>query len=118
LLTAWRNSMQRGYLAEVVHYACAVGDREREWSARRALTEMSYLSPVEGLRANVELVESLVRWRWLAMRDAREQGSDWDQIGAAFGMTGDTARDFYRRQVERLRITGERHDGARSRAAL
>ena len=60
LLTAWRNVMHRGYLTDVVHYASVVGDDERARSAKRELAWTSYVSPVEGLRANVELVESLV----------------------------------------------------------
>jgi hypothetical protein len=60
--------------------------------------------PLAALAANREVVEHLVGWRWGAMREAREQGHGWAEIGAALGVDAEEARRFYLEQVERQRL--------------
>ncbi len=59
--------------------------------------------PLEALAANRELVEDLTGWRWLAMRDAREQGHGWSEIGRMLGQSADQARVFYLDKVDAQR---------------
>jgi hypothetical protein len=56
--------------------------------------------PLAALRANREVVDQLVGWRWGAMREAREQGHGWAEIGAALGVDGEQARQFYLERVQ------------------
>ena len=45
--------------------------------------------PLEALRANRELVDTLTGWQWQAMRAARQQGRGWHEIAAALGLETD-----------------------------
>jgi hypothetical protein len=56
--------------------------------------------PLEALAANREVVDQLVGWRWAAMREAREQGYGWAEIGAAFGVDAEEASRFYLERVQ------------------
>lgn len=83
------------------------------------LAETAPVSPLQALAANRRLVELLTGRRWLVMRDAREAGATWSEIGAALGMSKQGAQDFYRRKIEaQERYVGDFHDTARARAAL
>jgi hypothetical protein len=65
--------------------------------------------PVEALAANRELVDSLTRWRWDAVRDAREQGHAWAEIGQALGTSPEQARQDYLDRVEQERSFADRY---------
>jgi hypothetical protein len=67
--------------------------------------------PLEALRANREVVQTMTGWQWQAMRDAREQGHGWHQIGAALQVDGDQAKRDYLARVERQRLVSERDPG-------
>jgi hypothetical protein len=69
--------------------------------------------PLAALAANREVVEQLVGWRWGAMREAREQGHGWAEIGAALGVDAAQARQFHLEQVERQRLVHEAHPDLR-----
>jgi hypothetical protein len=56
--------------------------------------------PLQALAANREVVDQLVGWRWGAMREAREQGHGWVEIGAALGVEAEEARRFYLERVQ------------------
>ena len=56
--------------------------------------------PLQALAANREVVDLLVGWRWGAMREAREQGHGWAEIGAALGVDGAQARQAYLERVQ------------------
>jgi hypothetical protein len=60
-------------------------------------------SPLAALRANHEAVQSLTGWRWHAIREAREQGHSWAEIGQALGLDPAQARRGYLERVERQR---------------
>jgi hypothetical protein len=83
----------------------AVFDQHPEWTQGPG--------PLEGLAANREVVEQLVGWRWGAMREAREQGHGWAEIGAALGVDAAQARQLYLEQVERQRLVHEAHPDLR-----
>jgi hypothetical protein len=56
--------------------------------------------PLQALAANREVVDRLVGWRWGAMREAREQGHGWAEVGAALGVDAEQARRFYLERVQ------------------
>jgi hypothetical protein len=63
--------------------------------------------PLQALAANREVVEYLAGWRWAAMREAREQGHGWAEIGAALGLDAAQASQLYLERVERQRLVHE-----------
>jgi hypothetical protein len=65
--------------------------------------------PLQALAANREVVEHLVGWRWGAMREAREQGHGWAEIGAALGLDAAQAKQVYLERVQRQRLVHEAH---------
>jgi hypothetical protein len=83
----------------------AVFDQHPEWTQGPG--------PLQALAANREVVDLLVGWRWGAMREAREQGHGWAEIGAALGVDADQARRFYLEQVQRQRLVHEAHPDLR-----
>jgi hypothetical protein len=64
--------------------------------------------PLEALRANREVVQTMTGWQWHAMREAREQGHGWREIGAALAVDGDQAKRDYLERVDRQRWVSER----------
>ena len=54
------------------------------------------------------------------MRQAREEGSSWSQVGNALGMSKQAAYDFYRRKLDQQdeSAAAGTYDAERSRAAL
>ena len=70
----------------------AVFDQHPEWTQGPG--------PLQALAANREVVDQLVGWRWAAMREAREQGHGWAEIGAALDMDAAQARQLYLELVQ------------------
>ena len=64
--------------------------------------------PLEALRANREVVQTMTGWQWQAMREAREQGHGWREIGAAVQVDADRAKRDYLERVDRQRDLSER----------
>jgi len=92
---------------------------EQAQVARRVLTEQATVGALDGLTAGARLVEEVTAGRWVLMRQAREDGASWDQVGAAIGLPEDQARAWYAGKVD----AHERHaaqwfDLARDRAVL
>jgi hypothetical protein len=83
----------------------AVFDQHPEWTQGPG--------PLQALAANREVVEQLVGWRWAAMREAREQGHSWAEIGAALGGDAEQASQLYLERVERQRLVHEAHPDLR-----
>jgi hypothetical protein len=83
----------------------AVFDQHPEWTKGPG--------PLAALVANREVVEQLVGWRWAAMREAREQGHSWAEIGAALGEDANQASQAYLERVERQRLVHETHPDLR-----
>ena len=97
LLTAWTRSVSRSTWADMARRA--VTDEHRR-VARGALEELADHSPLDGLTANRELVDALTHGRWHVMRDAREAGHSWAEIGDALAMTRQAAQQMYSRACE------------------
>jgi hypothetical protein len=87
--------------------------------ARGALDQLPEAGPLEALAANARLVDLLTGRRWYVMRDAREAGTTWSEIGQALGMTRQGAQDYYRRAITKQeQYVGGLHDAARARAVV
>src|SRR5690242_19463021 len=57
----------------------------------KALAELPGVTGLEALRASRRVVELLTGARWQMMRQAREEGSSWSQVGKALGMSKQAA---------------------------
>lgn len=87
--------------------------------AQRALADIPDVTALDALKANAELVQLLTGRRWYVMRDARQAGATWDEIGEALGMSSQEAREWYREAIERQeKYAAKFHDTAASRAVL
>ena len=86
----------------------------------KALSDLPGVTGLEALQASRRVVDLLTSARWHMMRQAREEGSSWSQVGKALGMSKQAAYDFYRRKLDQHDESAEpgTYDGSRSRAAL
>ncbi|WP_350278817.1 hypothetical protein [Kribbella sp. HUAS MG21] len=86
----------------------------------KALSDLPGVTGLEALRASRRVVELLTNARWHMMRQAREEGSSWSQVGSALGVSKQAAYDFYRRKLDQQDAspTPETYNTERSRAAL
>jgi hypothetical protein len=86
----------------------------------KALADLPGVTGLDALRASRRVVELLTGARWHMMRQAREEGSSWTQIGSALGMSKQAAYDFYRRNLDQQDDSSgsTTHSSPRSRAAL
>ncbi|WP_405059556.1 hypothetical protein OG474_43455 [Kribbella sp. NBC_01505] len=84
----------------------------------KALSDLPGVNGLEALRASRRVVELLTGARWHMIRQAREEGSSWSQVGGALGMSKQAAYDFYQRNLaQQDTVTTETKDAARSQAA-
>jgi hypothetical protein len=86
----------------------------------KALAELPGVSGLEALQASRRVVELLSGARWHMIRQAREEGSSWTQVGNALGMSKQAAYDFYRRKLDQQDepIEPRSDNSSRSRTAL
>jgi hypothetical protein len=59
------------------------------------------------------VVDQLVGWRWAAMREAREEGHGWAEIGAALGVDAAQASQAYLERVQQQQRAHEAHPDLR-----
>jgi hypothetical protein len=71
---------------------------------------------LDALRASRRVVEVFTGARWHLMRQAREEGASWGQIGQALGMSRQAAHDFYRRRLDEQEQGGETARSSTERA--
>ena len=64
---------------------------------------------LEALRANHQLVSFLEGWRWQAIREAREQGRGWHEIGEALDLKPKEARSAFLERLDRQRAVAARN---------
>jgi hypothetical protein len=84
-----------------------------------ALSGLPGITGLEALRASRQVVDILTNARWHMIRQAREEGSSWREVGKALGMSKQAAYDFYRRKlVQQEHAPAEAYDVPRNRAAL
>jgi hypothetical protein len=65
-----------------------------------ALAALPEVTALDGLRANADLVSRLSVQRWIAMKDAQDQGASLEQIGNELGVTRQSAWEFMQRKVK------------------
>jgi hypothetical protein len=84
-----------------------------------ALAKLPGVTGLDALRASQRVVELLTGARWHMMRQAREEGASWTDVGQALGMSKQAAYDFYRRRTEQNKhaVPGS-YNAAQRRAAL
>lgn len=59
---------------------------------------------LRALEARRELVHRLVRWRWLAIEDARAAGATWSEIDEALGTApGRSCTEYHRKLAVQIR---------------
>jgi hypothetical protein len=85
----------------------------------KALDDLPGVTGLEALRASRRVVELLTNARWHMMRQAREEGSSWAEVGSALGMSKQAAYDFYRRKLDQQDASiDQTNSSVRSSAAL
>src|SRR3954453_12322458 len=67
--------------------------------AQQTLDALPSVTALQALQANAQLVELVIGRRWYVMQAARETGATWIEVGAALGMTGQEAEDWYRDKI-------------------
>lgn len=75
--------------------------QHRELFANK-LNDSAEVSALQALRANRSLVDHLMQYRLDAMRDAREAGVSWADIGAALDVSRQAAHEWYHQARQRL----------------
>src|ERR671922_581566 len=93
LLAIWEAATERLTWTQAIEKATP-GSAEHA-TAHDALAELPEVTPLEGLRANAQLVKLLTRRRWHVMLAAREAGASWEEIGEALGMSRQAAWEWY-----------------------
>ncbi|MEV6285621.1 hypothetical protein [Kribbella sp. NPDC051770] len=84
----------------------------------KALGDLPGVTGLEALRASRRVVELLTGARWHMIRQAREEGSSWSQVGLAMGTSKQAAYDFYRRNLDQQDASADAaNSSTRSRAA-
>lgn len=91
-------------------------------TVRMADEELDKLPEITGLQALDainQLAQRLTEGRWRYIRDAREQGATWEEIGATLGVTRQAAHEWYRTRIgKQEKLVPDYHDAARARAVL
>jgi hypothetical protein len=89
-----------------------VADARRKGRDLSALGDLEELTsgpdPLTALRANCEVVQTMTRWQWEAMRAAREQGYGWHEIGQVLGLDAEGARGAYLTAVDEHELAADR----------
>jgi hypothetical protein len=77
----------------------SVADDLARWQAVTGRARHSKDELLDALQANANVVTSLTDQRWLVMHRARQAGASWEQIGAALGVSRQSAWEFLRRKL-------------------
>ncbi|MEU4673904.1 hypothetical protein AB0F91_39615 [Amycolatopsis sp. NPDC023774] len=72
-------------------------DDRRLWEPVLAAT--AEVTPLQELAAAHRLARILTSSRWYVMRDAREAGASWPEIGVALEMSKQAAQEWYQRKI-------------------
>ena len=105
-LLIWKVYLARRKARGTREQAAADGDAAAVRAADEALAALPAVGPVEGLRANDGLTSRLGVQRWIAVREAEEQGVPAEQTGAALAQARESARDFMRRRIAERQAAG------------
>jgi hypothetical protein len=99
LLDVWTIYLSRRQAEGARADAEANGDSVGVQDAERALAALPDVSALDALRANGELVNRLNVQRFIAMKDARDQGASHEQIGKELGVSRQSAWEFMQRKI-------------------
>lgn len=100
LLDRWRRGTEPDLLRPAEQTLTGYGADSGAAGGRRVPGQGGDVSALDALRANEQIVSLLTGWRWRAIRQAREQGASWVDVGAALGMSKQGAWDLYHRAVQ------------------
>jgi hypothetical protein len=100
LLDVWDQATGRDSWRSIERRAIEQGNADGAAVARRALADHQGVSALDGLRANERIVSLLTGWRYQAMRQAREEGHSWSEIGGALNMSKQAAWESYKLSIE------------------
>ena len=100
LLDVWDQATGRDSWRSIERRAIEQGNADGAAVARRALADHQGVSALDGLRANERMVSLLTGWRYQAMRQAREEGHSWSEIGGALKMSKQAAWESYQLSIE------------------
>ncbi len=106
-LETWDAWSMANTMRSALQQARAHGDQEALARFERYPEWTKGPGPLEALAANRELVDDLTGWRWQAIRDARQQGHGWGEIGRTLWQSGEQARVFYLDKVDAQRRLAE-----------
>ena len=119
LLATYQAASDRAFWTQSLDKAVAVGDAKKVAVVEGTLADIKQVDVLDSMRAGTELVALLTSWRWQHIRQAREEGRSWAEIGDALGMSKQGAFDLYKTSIERQEeYVPESHEATRSRAVL
>jgi hypothetical protein len=98
MLSGYLDSMEMRELLEIWELYLERRRLEAEGDAA-ALAALPEVTALDGLRANSDLVSRLSVQRWIAMKDAQDQGASLEQIGGELGVTRQSAWEFMQRRI-------------------
>jgi hypothetical protein len=110
LFEEWKRYLSRRGWEQARAAAEAKGDTAGVAAADQALGDLHAISALDALRANAELVSMLSVQRWIAMKEAREQGATLEEIGKALGVSRQSAWEVFQRKIAERQGHGSTHD--------
>jgi hypothetical protein len=102
-LLLWKVYLARRKARGAKEQAEAAGDPAGVRAAEETLAALPVVGPLQGLRANDGLTSRLGVQRWIAVREAEEQGVPSEQIGAGLAQARESARSFIQRRIAEQR---------------
>jgi hypothetical protein len=110
LVAMWKLYLSRRGWERTRADAEARGDMDGVAAAEQALADLPVVDALDALRANADLVNMLSVQRWIAMRDAREQGATLEQIGQVLGISRQSAWEAFQRKLAEHQQHGSTQD--------
>jgi hypothetical protein len=114
----WKLYLSRRGWEQVRAAAEADGDTAGVAAADQALRDLHAISALDALRANAGLVSMLSVQRWIAMKEAREQGATLEEIGKALGVSRQAAWEVFHRKIAEQQGHGSNHDVGADRSTV
>jgi S1 RNA binding domain len=99
-LAVWRLFLERIRLGADLDTARSQGDLDRVVAAEEALALLPEVAALDALKANADLIAQLGAQRWIAMKVARDEGANMEQIGDELSISRQAAWEFLRRKIE------------------
>ncbi len=99
-LAIWRLFLERTRYQRTLEEAGPDTHSETMREAEEALAVLPEISPLDALRANADLISRLSAQRWIAMKLAREEGANMEEIGSELRVSRQAAWEFLKRKIE------------------